>query len=106
MGDEVVGAMKRQGKEGEFRSNLHRGGSAQIIELSEEEKKAAIIATKTLGLKIAGVDMLQSERGPLILEVNSSPGLKGIQQATNIDIAKKIIQYVEKGTEKLKLKEF
>jgi ribosomal protein S6--L-glutamate ligase len=106
VGDEVVGAMKRQGKEGEFRSNLHRGGSAQIIELSEEEKKAAIIATKTLGLKIAGVDMLQSERGPLILEVNSSPGLKGIQQATNIDIAKKIIQYVEKGTEKLKLKEF
>lgn len=91
---EVVGAMKRQGKEGEFRSNLHRGGRAEIVELSEEEKHAAVIATKTLGLKVAGVDMLQSERGPLILEVNSSPGLRGIEEATHYDIAGKIIEYI------------
>ncbi|MCD8528725.1 MAG: 30S ribosomal protein S6--L-glutamate ligase [Chitinophagales bacterium] len=91
---EVVGAMKRQGKEGEFRSNLHRGGKAEIVNLSEEEKQAAIVATKTLGLKVAGVDMLQSERGPLILEVNSSPGLKGIEQATHYDIAGKIIDFI------------
>lgn len=101
VGDEVVGAMKRQGKEGEFRSNLHRGGSAEIIELTQEEKQAAIVATKTLGLRIAGVDLLQSERGPLILEVNSSPGLKGIEQATGIDIAGKIIQYIEKNVKSL-----
>lgn len=95
VGDQVVGAMKRQGQEGEFRSNLHRGGKAEIVNLSPEEKEAAIVATKTLGLKVAGVDMLQSARGPLILEVNSSPGLKGIELATGIDIAGKIIEYVE-----------
>lgn len=95
----VVGAMKRQGKEGEFRSNLHRGGSANIIELSEEEENAAIKATKALGLGVAGVDMLQSARGPLILEVNSSPGLEGIEAATGKDIAGKIIQYVERNVE-------
>ena len=95
----VVGAMKRQGKEGEFRSNLHRGGSANIIELSEEEENAAIKATKVLGLGVAGVDMLQSARGPLILEVNSSPGLEGIEAATGKDIAGKIIQYVERNVE-------
>ena len=95
VGDQVVGAMKRQGQEGEFRSNLHRGGKAEIVNLSPEEKEAAIVATKTLGLKVAGVDMLQSARWPLILEVNSSPGLKGIELATGIDIAGKIIEYVE-----------
>lgn len=94
---EVVGAMKRQGKEGEFRSNLHRGGTAKLIKLSREEKAAALKAAKTLGLAIAGVDMLQSKRGPLILEVNSSPGLEGIEKATGIDIADKIIEYVEKN---------
>lgn len=99
---EVVGAMKRQGKEGEFRSNLHRGGKADIVELSEEEKHAAIVATKTLGLKVAGVDMLQSDRGPLILEVNSSPGLKGIEQATHFDIAGKIIEFIEISKKKEK----
>lgn len=93
----VVGAMKRQGKEGEFRSNLHRGGSANIIELSDEEEVAAVKAAKALGLGVAGVDMLQSERGPLILEVNSSPGLEGIQNATKKDIAKTIIRYIEKN---------
>lgn len=101
---EVVGAMKRQGKEGEFRSNLHRGGSASIFNLSEEEKEAAIVAVKTLGLKIAGVDMLQSERGPLILEVNSSPGLQGIENATKFDIAGKIIDYVVSGVQKANTK--
>ncbi len=95
----VVGAMKRQGKEGEFRSNLHRGGSANIIELTDEEENAAIKAAKVLGLGVAGVDMLQSARGPLILEVNSSPGLEGIEAATGKDIAAKIIQYVERNVE-------
>ena len=93
----VVGAMKRQGKEGEFRSNLHQGGSAALIELSDDEEVAAIKAAKSLGLAVAGVDMLQSERGPLILEVNSSPGLEGIENATKKDIAKTIIRYIEKN---------
>jgi ribosomal protein S6--L-glutamate ligase len=92
---EVVGAMKRQGREGEFRSNLHRGGTGTLIKLSRAEKAAALLAAKTLDLAIAGVDMLQSKRGPLILEVNSSPGLEGIEKATNLDIASKIIQYTE-----------
>jgi len=95
----VVGAMKRQGKEGEFRSNLHRGGTAQIIKLTDEEENAALKAAKVLGLGVAGVDMLQSARGPLILEVNSSPGLEGIEAATGKDIASKIIQYVERNVE-------
>ncbi|MFY0605646.1 MAG: 30S ribosomal protein S6--L-glutamate ligase [Cyclobacteriaceae bacterium] len=92
---EVVGAMKRTGKEGEFRSNLHRGGSAELIKLKRSEKAAAIKAADTMGLKMAGVDMLQSDRGPLILEVNSSPGLEGIEKATDQDIAGKIIEFVE-----------
>ncbi|PWK20370.1 30S ribosomal protein S6--L-glutamate ligase [Xanthomarina spongicola] len=93
----VVGAMKRQGKEGEFRSNLHRGGSAQIIQLTDEEENAALKAAKALGLGICGVDMLQSARGPLILEVNSSPGLEGIEAATKKDIAKSIIRFIERN---------
>ncbi len=93
----VVGAMKRQGKEGEFRSNLHRGGSASIIELSDEEETTALKATKAMGLGVAGVDMLQSSNGPLVLEVNSSPGLEGIEKATNKDIAKEIIRYIERN---------
>lgn len=91
----VVGAMKRQGAEGEFRSNLHRGGKAELIKLSKTEKQAALGAAKALGLAVAGVDMLQSDRGPLILEVNSSPGLEGIEKATGINIAGKIIEYIE-----------
>jgi ribosomal protein S6--L-glutamate ligase len=94
---QVVGAMKRQAKEGEFRSNLHRGGSATVIKLSSEERATAIKAAKKLGLGIAGVDLLQSERGPLVMEVNSSPGLEGIEGATGIDIAEKIIEYVERN---------
>ncbi|MCM4159090.1 30S ribosomal protein S6--L-glutamate ligase [Antarcticibacterium flavum] len=93
----VVGAMKRQGKEGEFRSNLHRGGTASVIELTDDEENAAIKAAKAMGLGVAGVDMLQSSRGPLILEVNSSPGLEGIEAATGKDIAKTIIRYIERN---------
>ncbi len=95
----VVGAMKRQGKEGEFRSNLHRGGSANVIELTDQEENAALRAAKAMGLGIAGVDLLQSSRGPLILEVNSSPGLEGIEVATGKDIANYIIKYVERNAE-------
>jgi len=94
---QVVGAMKRQAKEGEFRSNLHQGGTATIINLTAEERSTAIKAAKKLGLGIAGVDMLQSERGPLVMEVNSSPGLEGIENATGLDIAGKIIEYVERN---------
>lgn len=94
---QVVGAMKRQGKEGEFRSNLHRGGTATVIKLTDEEETAALKAAKAMGLGIAGVDMLQSARGPLILEVNSSPGLEGIEQATGKDIANSIIKYIERN---------
>ncbi len=97
---EVVGAMKRQGLEGEFRSNLHRGGSAQVIKLSRAENSAAVKAAKAMGLGIAGVDLLQSDRGPLILEVNSSPGLEGIEKATGIDIADKIVAYIERNINK------
>lgn len=94
---QIVGAMKRQGAKGDFRSNLHRGGHASVIELSAEEKSTAIKAVKKLGLAIAGVDMLQSKRGPLVMEVNSSPGLEGIEGATGVDIAGKIIEYVERN---------
>ncbi|KAA3604067.1 MAG: 30S ribosomal protein S6--L-glutamate ligase [Calditrichaeota bacterium] len=93
----VVGAMKRQGKEGEFRSNLHRGGSASIFELSEDEENTALRAAKAMGLGVAGVDLLQSKNGPLVLEVNSSPGLEGIEAATKKDIAREIIRYVERN---------
>ncbi len=94
---QVVGAMKRQGKEGEFRSNLHRGGTAKVIRLSRHEEQAAILAAKALKMGVAGVDLLQSDRGPLILEVNSSPGLEGIETATGNDIAKSIIRYIERS---------
>ena len=94
---QIVGAMKRQAREGEFRSNLHRGGTATVIQLTAEERATAIKAAKKLGLNIAGVDLLQSERGPLVMEVNSSPGLEGIEGATGIDIAGKIIEYVERN---------
>jgi ribosomal protein S6--L-glutamate ligase len=97
---EVVGAFKRQGSEDEFRSNLHRGGSIQKVKLDENEKEAARKASKALGLSVAGVDMLQSTRGPLILEVNSSPGLKGIEKGTGLDIADKIIEFVENSAHK------
>ena len=95
---QVVGAMKRQGKEGEFRSNLHRGGSAKYIRLSESELKLAIKAARALKLPVCGVDMLQSNRGPLVLEINSTPGLEGIETATQKNIAKAIITFVERNS--------
>ena len=100
----VVGAMKRQGAEGEFRSNLHRGGVATVIKLSRAEKQAALNAAKALGLDVAGVDMLQSLRGPLILEVNSSPGLEGIEGATGVNVAAEIIIFVVDSVVKKSLK--
>lgn len=92
----VVGAMKRTAREGEFRSNLHRGGSAEVIKLNKAERETAIRAAKELGLTVCGVDMLPSDRGPLVLEVNSSPGLEGIEKATNKDIGGEIIGFLEK----------
>ncbi len=98
----VVGAMERSGQDGEFRSNLHKGGVAKPIELSEKEKSVAILAAHIHGLTVAGVDMIMSSRGPLIIEVNSSPGLQGIERATGVDIAGKIIEAAEKKFEKKK----
>jgi ribosomal protein S6--L-glutamate ligase len=95
---EVVGAMKRQGAEGDFRSNLHQGGSATAYKLNRKEKATAIAAAKAMGLGVCGVDMIPSSRGPLVMEVNSSPGLEGIEKSTNINIAAKIMEYIEKST--------
>lgn len=93
----VVGAMKRQGNPDEFRSNIHRGGKAMLHELTDDERETAIRAANELELAVAGVDMLQSVRGPLVVEVNSSPGLEGIEKATGTDIAERIIEYIEKN---------
>jgi ribosomal protein S6--L-glutamate ligase len=101
VGDKVVAAMKRQGKAGEFRSNLHRGGSASLIRLTPEERSTAVRAARIMGLNVCGVDMLRSNHGPVIMEVNSSPGLKGIEFASNKDIANIIIQFIEKRLETL-----
>jgi ribosomal protein S6--L-glutamate ligase len=95
--------MRRQAREGEFRSNLHRGATAKVVKLSKAEKQSAILATKKMGLGVAGVDMLPSNRGPLILEVNSSPGLEGIETATKVDIAGKIFQFLEANAGKKKI---
>ncbi|WP_033959820.1 30S ribosomal protein S6--L-glutamate ligase [Psychroserpens jangbogonensis] len=97
---QVVGAMKRQGKEGDFRSNLHRGGSANIIKLNTDELKLAMNASRVLKLPVCGVDMLQSSRGPLLLEVNSTPGLEGIEGATGRNIARAIITFIESSKNK------
>lgn len=96
VGDKVVAAMKRQAKKGEFRSNLHRGGNAKSIVLSKLEEQTALKAAKSLGLQVCGIDLLQSSRGPLVLEVNSSPGLEGIEKATGKNVAKEIITFIEK----------
>ncbi len=96
VGDQVIAAMKRQGAAGEFRSNLHRGGNAQQVALSSEEMDTAIKAAKAMGLKIAGVDLLRSHHGPVVMEVNSSPGLEGIEKATGVNVAGKIIDFVAK----------
>jgi ribosomal protein S6--L-glutamate ligase len=94
--EEIVGTMKRQAKPGEFRSNLHRGGSSQVEAITDQEKDLALKAVKLLGLKVAGVDMLRSNSGPLILEVNASPGLEGIETTTGKDISGRIINFVER----------
>lgn len=96
VGDKVVAAMKRQGKEGEFRSNLHRGGSASIARLTPEERLTAVRAAKIMGLNVAGVDLLRSNHGPVVMEVNSSPGLEGVETATGKDVAGMIVKFIEK----------
>jgi len=96
IGDKVVAAMKRQGKEGEFRSNIHRGGTAGIVRLTPEERSTAVRAARIMGLNVAGVDLLRSNHGPVVMEVNSSPGLEGIETATEKDVAGMIIQFIAK----------
>ncbi len=97
VGGKVIAAMKRQGAEGDFRSNLHRGGKAQKVKLTPEERSTALRAAKAMGLRVAGVDLLRSNHGPVVVEVNSSPGLEGIEQATEVDVAAKIIEFVDKN---------
>jgi ribosomal protein S6--L-glutamate ligase len=97
IGDKVVAAMKRQAAPGEFRSNLHRGGSASLVKISAAERRTAARAAKIMGLNVAGVDILRSERGPLVMEVNSSPGLEGIENATGKDVASMIVEFIEKN---------
>jgi ribosomal protein S6--L-glutamate ligase len=95
IGNKVVAAMERRGAEGDFRSNLHRGGQANAIKITPEERSTAIRAARAMGLNVAGVDMLRSNHGPVIMEVNSSPGLEGIEQVSGKDIATKIIEFIE-----------
>lgn len=95
VGSRVVAAMERTAAEGEFRSNLHRGGTARAIKLSKEERRTAVRAARVMGLNVAGVDMLRSDRGPLLMEVNSSPGLEGIEAASGVDVAGEIIDYID-----------
>jgi len=97
IGEKVVASMQRSAKEGEFRSNLHRGGTASLVKLTKEERAAAVQATRKLGLNVAGVDLLRSNQGPLLMEVNSSPGLEGIEKATGKDVAALIIEFIEKN---------
>ena len=104
VGDKVVAAIKRQAKPGEFRSNLHRGGSAALVKITPEERAVAVRAARIMGLNVAGVDLLRSNHGPLIMEVNSSPGLEGIETATGKDVAGMIIGFLEKNAVKHKTK--
>jgi ribosomal protein S6--L-glutamate ligase len=97
VGDRVVASMRRNAAPGEFRSNLHRGGSAEKIRLTPEERSTAVRTVKAMGLRVAGVDMLRSNHGPVIMEVNSSPGLEGIETSTGVDVATKVIEYIEKN---------
>lgn len=96
IGDKVVASIKRQAEPGEFRSNLHRGGSAAVVKITPEERKTAVRAAKVMGLEVAGVDILRSNHGPVVMEVNSSPGLEGIETSTGKDVAGLIIQHIEK----------
>ena len=97
IGDRVVAAMKRTGKEGDFRSNLHRGGSAELVRITPEERSTAVRSARIMGLNVAGVDLLRSNHGPVVMEVNSSPGLEGIEKATGKDVASLVIQFIEKN---------
>ncbi len=99
VGGRVVASMKRKGKEGEFRSNLHRGGSAEKVKITTAERATAIAAAKAMGLNVCGVDMLRSNHGPVVMEVNSSPGLEGVETATGVDVAGLIIEFIEKSAE-------
>ncbi|QLY64510.1 30S ribosomal protein S6--L-glutamate ligase [Enterobacter asburiae] len=96
VGNEVVAAIERQAKEGDFRSNLHRGGVARIADISDREREIAVKAAQTLGLDVAGVDLLRATRGPLVMEVNASPGLEGVEKTTGVDIAGKMISWIER----------
>lgn len=104
IGNKVVAAMMRKAKAGEFRSNLHRGGTAMEVKLTPEERKTATRAAGAMGLNVSGVDIIRSKHGPLVIEVNSSPGLEGIEKATNEDVADAIIQYIEKNAKPHKTK--
>ncbi len=104
IGGRVIAAMKRTGAEGEFRSNLHRGGSAQLIKLSPEERSTAVRAAKSMGLNACGVDMLRANHGAVVMEVNSSPGLEGVEKATGLDVAGKMIEFIEKNAKPGKTK--
>ena len=97
VGRKIVAAMERQGPKGEFRSNLHRGGTARMTELTADEKTTALAATQSMGLNVAGVDLLRSKGGPVVMEVNSSPGLEGIEEATSKDVAKTIFEFLERN---------
>jgi len=97
VGEKVVATMIRRGKEGDFRSNLHRGGTAEAIKITPEERKTALKSANAMGLNVCGVDMLRSNSGPVVMEVNSSPGLEGMEKATGIDVASKIIEFIEKN---------
>ena len=103
IGDKIVAAVKRQAKEGEFRANVHQGGKAVKVKLSPQERSIAIAAAKTMGLKVAGVDLIRSNHGPLVLEINSSPGLEGVEKATAVNVAGKIIEYIEKNAKPINL---
>ncbi len=104
IGGRVIAAMKRTGAEGEFRSNLHRGGSAELIKLSPEERSTAVRAAKSMGLNACGVDMLRANHGAVVMEVNSSPGLEGVEKATGLDVAGKMIEFIEKNAKAGKTK--
>lgn len=104
VGGKVVAAMMRQGAEGEFRSNLHRGGTAKKVRITPEERSTAVRAAKAMGLNVAGVDLLRSNHGPVIMEVNSSPGLEGIETATGIDVGQKIVEFLEQKPENASVK--
>jgi ribosomal protein S6--L-glutamate ligase len=100
VGDKVIASMLRTAPQGEFRSNIHRGGQGNIIQLPKNYEKAAIRAAKVFGLHVAGVDLMESDRGPMVIEVNSSPGFEGIERATGINVAGAVIKHIKKAAKK------